>query len=93
MSFNFDFVSKRKSLGCLFGPQPSVHGQFDPGFNNQQDDNSIGSSQLKVPTKFHSTNDDSQVALAEPAPAISMPFNYSWINWAIQGVHGYMLMD
>ena len=22
-----------------------------------------------------------------------MPFDYSWINWATQGVHGYTLMD
>ena len=84
MSFNFDFASQRESLGCPFDPQPSVRGPFDPGFNNQQDDNStlstIVSSQLKVPTEFQSTNDDSQVALAEPALAISMPFDYSWIN-------------
>lgn len=97
MSFNLDFVSQRESLGCPFDPQPSVRGPFDTGFNIQQDDDStlstIGSSQLEVPTEFQSTNNDSQVALAEPAPAISMPFDYSWINWATQGVDGYTLMD
>lgn len=99
MSFNHEFASQRDFPGTQFDPEPSVCGPFDRTFSIHEDDESalstLKSSQLEVPTQFLETNEDSVVALAEPAPAISMPFRYEWIDWnaGARPLRGFELLE
>jgi hypothetical protein len=94
MSFNYEFSTQREPPGTQFNPEPSGRRSFDPDFNIFEDDDSVlstlQSSQVEVPTQYQETNEDSVVPTTEARPAILTPFDYSWVDFTVSPLRGFV---